>query len=104
MTAAQQQAVESARNYLSTGSGFSRAGLIQQLSSSYGEGFPKAVAIFAVDHLHVNWNEQAVKSARNYLSTGSGFSRAGLIQQLSSSYGEGFTHAQAVYAANKVGL
>jgi len=74
------------------------------LSSSYGEGFPNAVAIFAVDHLHVNWNEQAVKSARNYLSTGSGFSRAGLIQQLSSSYGEGFTQAQAVYAANKVGL
>jgi hypothetical protein len=48
--------------------------------------------------------QQAVESARNYLSTGSGFSRAGLIQQLSSSYGEGFTHAQAVYAANKVGL
>jgi hypothetical protein len=47
--------------------------------------------------------EQAVESARNYLST-SGFSRAGLIKQLSSSYGEGFTHAQPVYAANKVGL
>jgi hypothetical protein len=35
---------------------------------------------------------------------GSGFSRAGLIQQLSSSAGEGFTYAQAVYAVNKVGL
>jgi hypothetical protein len=104
MTVAQQQAVESARSYLSTGSGFSRAGLIKQLSSSYGEGFPGDVAIFAVDHLQVNWNEQAVKSAKSYMSTGGGFSRAGLIQQLSSSYGEGFTPAQAVYAANKVGL
>jgi hypothetical protein len=28
------------------------------------------------------------------MSTGGGFSRAGLIQQLSSSYGEGFTGAQ----------
>jgi len=27
-----------------------------------------------------------------------------LIQQLSSSYGSGFTHAQAVYAANQLGL
>jgi hypothetical protein len=27
-----------------------------------------------------------------------------LIQQLSSSYGEDFTYAQAVYAANQVGL
>jgi len=104
MTAAQQQAVESARNYLSLGTGFSRAGLIQQLSSSDGSGFPRAVAIFAVDHLHVNWNEQAVEAAKNYMSLGTGFSRAGLIQQLSSSDGSGFTPAQAVYAANKVGL
>jgi hypothetical protein len=104
MTVAQQQAVGSARNYLSTGGGFSRAGLIQQLSSSAGEGFPTDVAIFAVDHLQVNWNEQAVESAKSYMSTGGGFSRAGLIEQLSSSAGSGFTPAQAVYAANKVGL
>jgi len=104
MTEAQKQAVESAQSYLSMGSGFSRSGLIKQLSSSYGEGFPKSVATFAVDHLHVDWNQQAVLSAKNYLSMGSGFSRNGLIQQLSSSYGEGFTHAQAVYAANQVGL
>jgi hypothetical protein len=102
MTVAQQQAIESANSYLRLG-GFSRAGLIQQLSSSAGEGFPKAVAKFAVGHVQVNWNEQAVKSAKSYLEIG-GFSRAGLIQQLSSSAGEGFTHAQAVYAVNHVGL
>jgi hypothetical protein len=32
------------------------------------------------------------------------FSRSGLIQQLSSKYGSGYTVAQATYAANHVGL
>ena len=69
-------------------------------SSQYGEDFSKADAIYAVDHVDVNWNEQAAKAAKSYLETGS-FSRNGLIQQLSSSYGDGFTHAQAVYGVNK---
>lgn len=51
----------------------------------------------------MNWNEQAVRSAKDYLSM-SHFSRAGLIQQLSSKYGDGYTVAQATYAANHVGL
>ena len=92
----------SAKSYLEMG-GFSREGLIQQLSSSAGEGFPKGDAKFAVNHLNVNWNQQALESAKGYMQMG-GFSRNGLIQQLSSSAGEGFTHAQAVYAANAVGL
>jgi hypothetical protein len=104
LTGPQQQAVESAQNYLSEGLGFSRAGLIQQLSSSYGEGFPKAVAVFAVNHLNVNWDQQAVESAKSYKQTGSGFSCSGMIQQLSSSAGSGFTHAQAVYGAKQVGV
>jgi Host cell surface-exposed lipoprotein/Protein of unknown function (DUF2510) len=101
-TVSQEQAIGSAKNYLSI-SGFSRVGLIQQLSSSYGDGFSKADATFAVNHLTVNWNEQAVRSAKNYLSI-SHFSRAGLIQQLHSSYGDGYTLTQATYAANHVGL
>jgi Host cell surface-exposed lipoprotein/Histidine kinase-like ATPase domain len=35
---------------------------------------------------------------------GQGFSRAELIQQLTSNYGAGFTQAQAEYAVSKVGL
>jgi hypothetical protein len=104
MTTEQEQAVQSAKSYLSLGKGFSRAGLIKQLSSSYGEGFPRDVAVFAVDSLNVDWDAQAVASAKSYMSLGTGFSRAGLIQQLSSSYGEGFTQAQASYAADAVGL
>jgi hypothetical protein len=102
MTAAQENAVDSAKNYLSFES-FSRAGLIQQLSSKAGDGFAKKDAVFAVNHITVDWNEQAAKSAKNYLSMTS-FSRAGLIQQLSSKAGDQFTHAQAVYGVNKAGL
>jgi hypothetical protein len=102
MTESQKSAVDAAKNYLAIGTGFSRAGLIEQLTSSAGSGFPEADAIFAVDHLHVNWNEQAVVAAKNYMSSIGGFSRAGLIQQLTSSAGSKFTNAQAVYAVNQV--
>jgi hypothetical protein len=42
---------------------------------------------------------EALQAAKTYLSTGS-FSRAGLIHQLESPYGDHFTHAQAVYGVN----
>jgi hypothetical protein len=45
--------------------------------------------------------ENAVESAQSYIDMG-GFSRQGLIEQLSSSAGEGFTLAQAQYAVSKV--
>ena len=102
MTVSQENAVESAQSYLDY-QAFSKLGLIDQLSSKYGEGFPKADAIFAVNHINVNWNEQAAKSAKDYLKYQS-FSRDGLIQQLESAYGEQFTHAEAVYGVNQTGL
>jgi multidrug efflux pump subunit AcrB len=100
MTSGQENAVESAESYLEY-SGFSREGLIQQLSSDAGEGFAKADASFAVNHVDVNWNEEAVESAQDYLDYSS-FSSDGLIEQLSSSAGEGFTLAQAQYAVDQV--
>ena len=42
---------------------------------------------------------QALGAAKEYLQSGS-FSRAGLIHQLESPYGEHFTHAQAVYGVS----
>jgi len=101
-TVAQQNAIESAQSYLDM-SGFSRAGLIQQLSSKAGEGFKRDDAVFAVNHVKVDWNKEAVESAKSYLEMSS-FSRGGLIQQLSSKSGEQFTRAQATYAANRAGL
>jgi hypothetical protein len=101
-TVSQENARRSAESYLDF-SGFSRQGLIEQLSSEYGEGFSKADATYAVDHVAVNWNAEAAESAKGYLSH-SAFSRQGLIEQLESEYGEGFTHAQAVYGVNQTGL
>lgn len=102
LTAGQEQAIGAAQDYLSFAA-FSREGLIDQLHSDAGSGFSLKDSTFAVDHLKVNWNAQAVKAAKDYLSF-SHFSRNGLIEQLESSAGSGFTHAQAVYAAKKVGL
>ncbi len=99
----EQNAIQAAQQYLSLESGFSQAGLIQQLSSSAGDGYPLAVATAAVDSLNVDWNAQAVLAAKAYLKTAP-FSCSGLEQQLDSSSGSQFTAAQATYAATQVGL
>ena len=105
-TKSQEQAIKSAKRYLEF-SAFSKQGLIDQLSSEYGEQFPLEDATFAVEYLEsngqVNWNEQAAKCAARYLEFSS-FSRQGLIDQLSSEYGDKFTVEQAEYGANAVGL
>ena len=65
--------------------------------------FSLADATWAVNRSGADWNAQAVLSAKSYLDMG-GFSRSGLIEQLTSQYGEQFTLAQATYAVNQVGL
>lgn len=82
--------------------GFSRDGLIEQLSSSFGSGYELADATIAVDSLNVDWNENAAKSAQQYLSM-TGFSCRGLIEQLSSSYGSKYTVSEATYGATQAG-
>ena len=84
LTGPQENAVRSANQYLAM-QGFSREGLIQQLSSDYGDGYDRSDATVAVDSLNVNWNEQAVRSAEQYLQM-QGFSCRGLIEQLSSGW------------------
>jgi hypothetical protein len=97
----QINARRSAEQYLSM-TGFSREGLIQQLSSDAGEGYSVSDATAAVDSLSVDWNENAAKSASQYLSM-SGFSCKGLIEQLSSSAGDEYTVSQATYGAHQAG-
>jgi hypothetical protein len=87
----------SAESYLEF-SGFSRQGLIDQLSSEYGDQYPVEVATAAVDSLDVDWNAEAVEAAESYLEI-SGFSHAGLVDQLSSPYGDQFTPEQAEHGA-----
>lgn len=100
MTSGQENAIEQAESYLD-GQGFSRQGLIDQLSSEYADGFSVADATFAVDHIDVDWNAEAVEQAKSYLD-GQAFSRQGLIDQLSSSYADQFTVEQATYAVDQV--
>jgi hypothetical protein len=102
MTGAQQQAVDSAGDYLSEGQGFSKQGLLNQLTSSFGEGFSKSDAEFAINYLHPDWDAQAVDAGKGYLSEGQGFSEQGLLQQLTANAGNGFAEAQAEYAINSL--
>jgi hypothetical protein len=97
--ASQERALETAQSYLEM-SGMSKQGLIEQLSSSAGEGFPMTDAIWAADHVQVDWNREAVEAAKSYLEM-SPMSKSALIEQLSSSAGEGFTLAQAQYGADR---
>lgn len=103
-TTEEENAIQAAEGYLEF-MPFSKQGLIDQLSSSAGDGYPKEVATVAVEHIEsdVDWNEQAVKAAENYLDLMS-FSRSGLIQQLTSEAGDGYTQEQAEHAADEVGL
>jgi hypothetical protein len=87
----------SAQSYLDM-VGFSRQGLIDQLSSEYGDQYPVEAATAAVDSLNVDWNAEAVEAAESYLEM-SGFSHAGLVEQLSSPYGDQFTREQAEHGA-----
>ncbi|MEA4964250.1 MAG: Ltp family lipoprotein [Oscillospiraceae bacterium] len=70
--------------------------LIDQLEY---EGFTNSQATYGADNCNADWNEQAAKSAENYLDIMS-FSRDELIGQLQY---EGYTYEQAVYGATKSG-
>ena len=99
MTKSQENAVEAAESYLDF-MAFSHDGLIKQLSSKAGDGYPVKDAAFAVDHLDVDWDEQAVKAAKSYLDT-MPFSHDELVHQLTF---DGFTAEQAAYGVKKAGL
>lgn len=104
MTASQKNAYNAGLNYLST-MPFSKAGLIEQLSSDFGDGYEVEDAEFAVNAIEengeVDWVEQAKKAAKNYLDIMS-FSKDGLIEQLESDYGDKYTHEEAVEAVEAV--
>ena len=74
----------------------SHDGLVKQLEF---EKYTAEQAAYGADNCGADWNEQAVKSAKNYLDLMS-FSRDGLISQLEF---EGYTHDQAVYGAQANG-
>lgn len=89
-------ALESAKIY--AGMDMSEKGVYEQLISDYGDRFSPADAQYAMAHLTgINWNENARKSAESYQKDQS-MSTSAIKDQLTSSYGEGFTNEQAQYA------
>ncbi|MBE4720526.1 Ltp family lipoprotein [Pseudarthrobacter sp. AB1] len=102
-TAAQLQALAAAKGYLISGIGFSQASLTKQLTSSAGNGFAEADAQWAVDNAGADWNGQALKAAKGYLTSGMGFSQASLTKQLTAVAGNQFTEAQAADAVANSG-
>lgn len=105
MTLSQQNAVKTALNYVDL-MAFSRKGLIDQMSSEYGDKYSREDAEFAVSYLEennlVDWDAEAVQCAQNYLDL-MAFSKDGLIDQMSSDAGDKFSRKQAEYAASQVG-
>lgn len=90
-----RNALKSAESYLEFSS-FSRQGLIEQLEY---EQYSNEAAVYAVDNVGADWNEQALGSALSYLDF-SAFSREGLIEQLEY---EGFTAEEAKYGVDNCG-
>lgn len=100
-----EQAIKYAKRYIDL-KPFSRQGLLRQLSSKYGAQFTKEQSEAAVAYLEenalVDWNEEAVEAAENYLSIFA-FSRQELYEQLTSTYGSAFTAEEAENAISELG-
>jgi len=92
-TSSQRRAIALAKEYIFYRP-FSRKSLIYQMKF---EGFTASDATYAVDHLTVNWNNQAYKKAKRWLDYRS-FSQSELVGQLMF---DGFTPDQAQFAVDK---
>ena len=88
-------AIDCAQDYVDLMS-FSRQRLISQLEY---EGYSNEAAVYAVDHIRVDWNSECAQCAQDYLNFMS-FSRQGLYDQLAY---EGFSDEQIQYGLSQVG-
>ena len=100
-----EEAIKYAKRYIDL-KPFSRQGLLRQLSSKYGAQFTDEQSEVAVAYLEendlVDWNEEAIEAAENYLSVYA-FSRQELYGQLTSAYGSAFTVEEAKNALTELG-
>lgn len=79
----------------------SKKSIYEQLTSEYGEGFPKDAAQYAVDNLKADYNKNALKKAKIY-SEYQHMSKSAIFDQLISDYGEKFTRSEAQYAIDNL--
>lgn len=98
-TSEQKNALASAETYAKD-MHMSKQAVYEQLTSSYGGKFKANDAKYAMDNLKdVNWNENALKSAKTYYKD-MHMSKDAVKEQLTSSYGDKFTNDEATYAVN----
>lgn len=95
-----KNALKTAQQYSDT-MHMSKAGIYDQLTSEYGEGFPEDAAQYAVDNVKADWNENALKMAESYYKD-MAMSKDAVYEQLISEYGEKFTEEQAQYAVDNL--
>lgn len=79
----------------------SKAGIYDQLTSEYGEGFPAEAAKYAIDNIVWDWKANALEKAQTYAETTS-MSNSAIYDQLISEYGEKFTPEEAQYAIDNL--
>lgn len=95
-----KSALKSAKSYAETMQ-MSKAGIYDQLTSEYGEGFPAEAAQYAIDNIEFDWKENALKSAQTYAES-MDMSNSAIYDQLISEYGESFTPEEAKYAIDNL--
>ena len=93
-----KNALKKAQSY-SDNMHMSKAGIYDQLISSYGEGFPEDAAQYAIDHVKADWNQNALAKAKSYYKN-MNMSKSAVYDQLISQYGEQFTEEEAQYAVD----
>ena len=93
LTPSQERAVRSAQKRIGLG-GCSRLALMKQLTQV--EGFTKADAAYAADHVRANWEEEAAEVAQSRIDGTAGYSPTSLIAHLTLF--DGFTKADAMSA------
>ena len=95
-TTEEKNALKKAESYSRT-MHMSKAGIYNQLTSQYGEGFTAEAAQYAIDNITADWNANALAKAKSYQTT-MNMSKQNIYKQLISEYGEKFTKEEAQYA------
>ena len=99
-TVEQKNALAKAQSY-SDLMHMSKAGIYQQLTSEYGEGFSAEDAQYAIDNLNADYKANALAKAKSYQEN-MHMSKSRIYEQLISEYGEGFTTEEAQYAIDNL--
>lgn len=94
-----EKAVKLAEEYADD-DGISKEDMYEQLYSHDGENLSKPASQYAIDHIKINWKQQATRSAQGYIDDRLIKTKHELVEQLTGA--EQFTKSQAEYATNKV--